>query len=261
MKKGDIKAVFFDIDGTLVSFKTHRIPDSARLSLDRLRENGILTFVATGRHISEINNLGTWKPDGFVTLNGGYCVVGGEVVCKCPIDPRDIDALTDKMERETFYPFIFVDENHMWMNYSNQTVSDMLKMVGLTVPNNAPIEELARKEIYQLMGFFSEEQEPSVMELLPHCHPTRWTDTFTDIVPVGVDKWSGIAKVIERFGIAPDEVMAFGDGGNDVDMIQGAGVGIAMGNARDFVKREADYVTTSVEHNGIERALRHFGLI
>ena len=57
------------------------------------------------------------------------------------------------------------------------------------------------------------------------------------------------------------EIMAFGDGENDMDMLRFAGIGVAMGNASDMVKAAADYVTDTVDENGIEDALRHFGLI
>ena len=67
-----IKAVFFDIDGTLVSFKTHKLPDSTVRALDLLREKGIKVFIATGRQLQSINNLGTQEFDGYVTLIGGY---------------------------------------------------------------------------------------------------------------------------------------------------------------------------------------------
>ena len=65
-----IKAVFFDIDGTLVSFKTHKLPDSTVRALDLLREKGIKVFIATGRQLQSINNLGTQEFDGYVTLKG-----------------------------------------------------------------------------------------------------------------------------------------------------------------------------------------------
>ena len=67
-----IKAVFFDIDGTLVSFKTHKLPDSTVRALDLLREKGIKVFIATGRQLQSINNLGTQEFDGAV------CDVYGE---------------------------------------------------------------------------------------------------------------------------------------------------------------------------------------
>ena len=77
----------------------------------------------------------------------------------------------------------------------------------------------------------------------------------------GLSKADGIAAVIERFGITADEVMAFGDGGNDSEMLKYAGTGIAMGNADDTARSAADYVTLTVDQDGISHALRHFGLL
>ena len=65
-----VKAIFFDIDGTLVSFKTHEVPRSTIDALDILRKKGIKVFIATGRHYSSINNLGNLTFDGYITLNG-----------------------------------------------------------------------------------------------------------------------------------------------------------------------------------------------
>ena len=70
-----IKAVFFDIDGTLVSFKTHAIPQSTIEALAALRERGIKVFIATGRPLVAINNLGDQVFDGYVTMNGGCVLV------------------------------------------------------------------------------------------------------------------------------------------------------------------------------------------
>ncbi len=256
-----IKAIFFDIDGTLVSFKTHGMPESTRSSLDRLREQGVLLFVATGRHISEIHNLGGWQPDGFVTLNGAYCTLNGEVVYKKAIDARDVSSLVGRLREGPFYPFIFVAENGMWVNNADERVYNMLRMVNLGIPDQASLDELSVMEIFQMMGFFGEKDEPEAMKYLPHCHAARWTDSFTDIIPVGTDKWRGIEKILERFGIARGETMAFGDGGNDVSMLRGAGIGVAMGNAGPEVQAEADYVTASVDDDGITAALKHFKVL
>ena len=65
----------------------------------------------------------------------------------------------------------------------------------------------------------------------------------------------------EKLGVSKEETMAFGDGGNDIGMLRHAGIGIAMGNAKDDVKASADYVTTSVDEDGIFKALKHFGVI
>ena len=71
----------------------------------------------------------------------------------------------------------------------------------------------------------------------------------------------GHDQFCEYFGFSREETMAIGDGGNDVEMLQHAGIGVAMGNARDEVKQVADYVTDSVDDNGVVNALKHYGLL
>lgn len=99
------------------------------------------------------------------------------------------------------------------------------------------------------------------MNALPNCTAMRWYPTFADVIAKGVDKGVGIDSFCKHFGFSLEETMAFGDGGNDVEMLRHAGIGVAMGNAREEVKQAADYVTDSVDDDGIETALLHFGLI
>ena len=84
---------------------------------------------------------------------------------------------------------------------------------------------------------------------------------IADVVPRGSSKAVGIDKIIEYYGISLHETMAFGDGGNDMAMLRHAGIGVAMGNAGDEVKEAADYVTDSVDDDGVMNALRHFDVI
>ena len=222
-----IKAVFFDIDGTLVSFKTHRVPESTVKAIAALRDRGVRVFVASGRHLLSINNLGDLQFDGYITLNGGYCMVGERVVYKHSIPPEDISSVVRYMEE----------------------------------PPCVSLREAAKGEIFQLVAFFTREQEGAIMSVMPCSEATRWNPLFTDVIPRGSSKQVGVDKIIEYFGIPLEETMAFGDGGNDIPMLRHVGIGVAMGNAENDVKQVADYVTASVDEDGIEKALRHFGVI
>ena len=90
---------------------------------------------------------------------------------------------------------------------------------------------------------------------------TRWHKNGIDLLDRQGGKVRGIREYLERRGILPEETMAFGDGDNDIEMLRFAGIGVAMGNASDAVKAQADYVTASVDEDGIALALQHFGLI
>lgn len=259
---GMVKAIFFDIDGTLVSFKTHEVPQSTIDALDILRKKGIKVFIATGRHFSSINNLGDLKFDGYVTLNGGYCFAGEDkVIYKHSIPDRDIEALISYLETEESFPCAFVQEKDIFMNYKDETVEEIFGMLNFPEPPIRPMDDIRGKTVYQLVSFFTAEQEKKIMSILSHCESTRWNPLFTDVVPAGSSKRIGIDKMLEYFKIPLNECMAFGDGGNDIAMLEHAGIGVAMGNAEDNVKQYADYITDSVDDDGIIKALRHLNII
>lgn len=257
-----IKAIFFDIDGTLVSFKTHRMPESAERAIRALRAKGILVFIASGRHLLTINNLGTLQFDGYITMNGGYCIAGKDrVIYKNSIPEADIASVVRYMEEVENFPCIFVHEHQLYMNYDNEQTHEIFNLLNFPEPPVLPLREAARGETFQLVAFFTKEQEKAIMNIMPGSEATRWNPVFTDVIPRDSSKHVGVDKMLAHFGIALEESMAFGDGGNDMSMLQHVGIGVAMGNAADEVKRVATHVTASVDDDGVEKALRHFGLI
>ena len=109
--------------------------------------------------------------------------------------------------------------------------------------------------------FIDIEEEQLLLPSIPNCEMGRWHPAFVDVTAKGNTKQRGIDEIIRHFGIRLEETMAFGDGGNDISMLRHAGIGVAMGNAKDDVKAAAGYVTTSVDDNGIANALKQYGII
>ena len=245
-----IKALFFDIDGTLVSFNTHEIPSSTLAAIAEAKAKGIKIFIATGRPKAIINNLTALQEreliDGYITMNGGYCFVGDEVIYKHSIPVQDVKALAALSDERNF-PCIFVAEHTVAVCNTNKLVNeifhDFLHVDILPIQTTA---EATQPEIFQMTPFITTEEEKTA---------------FTDIVAKGIRKQKGIDEIIRHFGIGQEETMAFGDGGNDISMLRHAAIGVAMGNANDDVKETADYITTSVDEDGIQKALKHFGII
>ncbi len=257
-----IKAIFFDIDGTLVSFKTHRMPESTVKAIEEIRKKGIKVFVATGRHFSAINNLGDVSFDGYITMNGCYCLAGKDkVIFKQSIPQSDIETFIDYLENIDPFPCLFVEENKLSVNMVNTDVQYLFKLLNFIEIPTKPLEYYRDKEVFQLTAFFTKEQEEQVMQSLPNGSAMRWYPTFADVISTGIDKGVGIDRIGEYFGFTASETIAFGDGGNDVEMIRHAGIGIVMGNADESVKSIADYVTDSVDNDGILKALQHFDII
>lgn len=84
---------------------------------------------------------------------------------------------------------------------------------------------------------------------------------FTDVTPLGGTKQLGIDKFLSYYNIDRQETMAFGDGGNDLQMLNNVAHGIAMGNGEEQLKQIAEYVCDDVDHDGIVETLRHYELI
>lgn len=256
-----IKAIFFDIDGTLVSFNTHEIPASTREALKKLHENGIRLYIATGRAKDGLGVLKGIDFDGFITLNGQFDFEpDGNVVYENTIRKEDLEILVEELEKDPF-PAGFIMRDTKVFNFRDERVD---AIHAITNNDNHPagdVSNVLNEKIYQVMCFIDEQKEKELLAKMPHCIGARWHPTFTDISPIGGTKVKGIDTFLACHGIDLSETMAFGDGGNDLEMLEHTAVAVAMGNAPDHVKEAADYVTDDVDHDGLANALRHFGLI
>lgn len=257
-----IRALFLDVDGTLVSFRTHRIPDSARRALFEARERGVRIFIATGRAVGNLEIVARIPYDGVVGLNGSDCrLLDGTPPVRHTIDAEDLEralALSD----ELCFPIAIELDSGTFVNRLSPAVERLARLVDMPLPRVADLRELIARHGCCQMGFYLDrEQERSVMAHFPRLTASRWCDWFVDINVAGADKGTGIAEVAARCGFARDEIMAFGDGGNDIPMLRAAGIGVAMGNACAEARQAADYITADIDDDGLAKALRHFGII
>ncbi|MFR6382522.1 MAG: HAD hydrolase family protein [Odoribacter splanchnicus] len=124
-------------------------------------------------------------------------------------------------------PSLFLSGGDMFINYNNQHTREVFRMLDFPEPVVKDIHEATREGVFQLIAFFSEQQEDRIMQALPECEATRWNPLFTDVVPVGGNKSIGMEKILAYFGISREETMAFGDGEN-IPMLEYAGIGVAM---------------------------------
>lgn len=260
-----IKSLFFDIDGTLCSFRTHEIPQSTVSALEEAKSRGVKIFISTGRPIAIINNIGAIEHlvDGYITTNGAYCFVGDNDVCCTPIPADDVRTLLDDATAKG-YPCIVAADNGLAVYGNAREIVDRVFRGELNVSNldiDRPNDDVLNGNILQITSFCSPEQEKALMSRVNHCVSGRWHPAFTDITADGADKGKGLVAMARHLGLDISETMAFGDGGNDISIILRAGIGVAMGNAGDDVKAAADYVTTSVDDDGVKNALIHFGVI
>lgn len=254
-----IKAVFFDIDGTLLSYSTHAMLPGTLRAFAAMQRRGIRTFISSGRPRVLIPTLPV-AFDGYITVNGGHVQCGDTVLLKRPIDDEDCRRWLHYVEQKQMTTMCFT-EHEMYINRIDEPTRALQRQLQFQLPPMLPLEQMEGKEVYQFIAMQPPEADAAVLQLLSHCRLPRWHKAFTDVIPDDSSKAVGIDCILSHFGLHRDEAMAFGDGENDVEMLDFVGCSVAMGNASDTVKAHADYVTDSADDEGIAKALAHLGVI
>ncbi|ANN62783.1 Cof-type HAD-IIB family hydrolase [Brachyspira hyodysenteriae] len=263
-----IKAVFFDIDGTLVSFNTHKISDSSKEAIKILRDKGIKVFIASGRALYQIDNLDGLEFDGYITINGGSCFINDngsyKEIYRVALDKNDLFSLIDYLNKDKF-PCTVVTSDNVFINYTDDIIVHLYTMANVKIPRAIDFNDYVINnydKILQLNIFVDENKEKYLMDnVLKNSKSSRWHFSFADVNSKYSGKEVGIDKIIEYYGIDLSETMAFGDGGNDMGMIEHAAIGVAMGNANESVKKIANYITDDVDNDGVYKALKHFNIL
>lgn len=257
MKKPQV--IFFDIDGTLLSHEQRVIPESAKAALSKAKAQGIKLFISTGRHMSFINEhtwLNQFPFDGYVTLNGGFCTVGDDIVHKTPINATDISNVIDYIKANEVNVILCEKDEQYIVRPAQEAWKIAFENLGAAFPPIMDITRTKENEVYQLC-VHDQTHMTGLLPLMPHSVSTTWAWDGFDIISKDSNKFVGVSKVVKYLGIPMDEVAAVGDGDNDKELLTGVGIGIAMGNAEDHVKAAANYVTAHIDEDGIEEAVEY----
>lgn len=277
-----IKAVFFDIDGTLLN-DNKRVEKATVLAIKNLKEQGILVGVATGRGPGFVqpfmDNLGL---DFAVTYNGQYIFTRDKILYQNQLPKsliyRVIRYAGDK-KREislgTASGLVGSGLIEMGTSTFGQIVSRLVpqkltktvensfkKIIRRIKPQNMDyLKTIMREPVFQIVLVATEGEGQKMRDKFPQITITRSSPYSIDLISHGQSKIKGIERVGDIFDFDLDEVMAFGDSENDTEMLTGVGIGVAMGNGQDELKSIADYTTDSNNRDGISKALAHHGLI
>lgn len=263
----DKKIVFFDIDDTLYTHKLG-VPEKTVEAIKRLRANGDLAFICTGRSKAMIfpfiMDIGF---DGIIAGAGTYAEYKGEVLMRYDMNEA-VAAQTVRRLRQC--GFKTVPEGHDYLYYENMDLwNDTYKAVyGVFMENigNAMREIPADERgmcVSKISSVFTDECD---YDKAVSCFERDFTvvnhgNFLMELIPKGYSKAEGIKKVIELLGIPHENTYALGDSMNDYEMIEFVKYGIAMGNSDKRIIDIADYVTDTIDNNGVYKALEHFELI
>lgn len=230
-------------------------------SLLKLKADGHKIFIATGRHRREMAALDIdWSFfDGFVTLNGAVNYDRNfSFISAYPFDSAARDSVVSILIEKRIPLFVFTAER-MLANVDNEITRSVLASISLPPPCYELPEE--DEEIYQLVFYASREEEPAIMRNFPLCTATRWNEYAFDCVLAGVGKDRGVRDVLRALGRDEEHCIVFGDGDNDASMLAAFEKSVAMGNATERAKQAASFITDDIDDDGVQKALKHFGLI
>lgn len=258
------KLIFFDIDRT-IWYREDEIPESTRKAIRQLRANGHLTFLCSGRSRVRIQNqnLLSLGFDGIISGCGTMIEYKDEVLFCKEIEPWLTEKTIRTVREYGFRPllegkeYMYMDDDEFGRDGFGMFLKKELGEKLLSIKN-----EWGKWQICKLSCMTGGCEREECFEKLKEYYEIIALDPHTaEFVPKGFHKGSGILKVCELLGADVKDTFAFGDSRNDLEMLETAGVAVAMGNGSEEAKKAADYVTTNLEDDGIWNACRHFGLI
>lgn len=256
------KLIMLDVDGTILNTK-NEIPQSAAEAIRAAQEKGHEVVIATGRapyFIEEICE--SLHVSSFVCFNGQYVEADGEVLYHHPMPEDELERLFSNAERNG-HPIVYMGGEAM-----RSTIDRSVKMEKSFASINIDSTKILtnpnfykESEIYQALLYCDAEDEHHYMGSEYDFHYIRWHEFSLDVLPKGGSKARGIEHYMKARGFSVEDVYAFGDQRNDLEMLAFVGHGVAMGNAPDDVKEVARYVTDHVDEDGLAKAFKRLGLI
>lgn len=257
------KIVFFDIDDTLYIKAERRVPDSAVAALHGLKARGILVAIATGRArrvlpmpIEQlVQAVGI---DLLVTVNGQRSHYRDVPLTQYALAPEQVQAVSATLAQAGM-SYGYVMDDAVVALAEDEVFRDTLAKLGIGYSRLAPTDFDPQTPVYQILAFSTDNRQP--LDLPEGLRTVRWHDSGIDILDAAGSKARGIEHALNHLGLTWADTLAFGDGMNDIEMLQHAACGVAMGNARAELKAAADYVCPPAWEDGIYRGLQALGVL
>jgi Cof subfamily protein (haloacid dehalogenase superfamily) len=256
------KVVFFDVDGTLLSEIDRSMSVSTKEAIKRLLERGIKVVVTTGRPNSLCEEFETMGIDTIISANGAFIKCNGKVIYKSVLSKetvRDVSAFAELNGHGISY---FTEQFTMnGIGASDKRVMEALKETLNLTQYPERISSLP-DEVYCICLYANDNEAEKYKVRFPEHRFVRFHSYVSSVLEeTEVSKSNAIKHLLKYFNIHKCEAIAFGDGGNDIDMLEYVGLGVAMGNGEDRLKQKADFITKKASEGGIFFALKRFGVI
>lgn len=273
--------IFLDVDGTLVNY-SNQLPNSAIKAIKSAQSNGHKVYPVTGRSkaemYAEIVEIGF---DGYIGGNGNYIESGNEVVLHQLMTIDQEKAIVDWLNNRGL-AFYLESNNGLFASEHLETQGEQAVNDYVAYKENSDTKAMTVRQVFPEMifagqmyrddvnkiSFVLEEYDDylAAVDFFSDFKVGTWGGVgekalFGDIALANITKQTAIKKLLEHHGVDRKKTMAFGDAKIDIPMLEYCEIGVAMGNGDREIKAMADYITDSVDKDGLEKAFHHLGLI
>ena len=260
MDFSNIRIAFFDIDGTLIDMQRKQITEQTLETLRALQANGIRICIATGRGPHAVPKFPGVEFDAYLTYNGACCYTPEKQIFSMPI-PREQVRRIIRNAAEMGHPSVVASYSCAIANGTEPDLDAYFGIAKVPVPVSERFEAAVSGEVYQLMIAVKQPEYERLLRDAPAAKIAAWWDRAVDVIPAAAGKGVGVAHVLAYFGLDRGQAIAFGDGNNDLEMIEAVGWGVSMGNGSPELKAAAQDVCGPVWDEGIHRYCLEKGLI
>ncbi|GAE34863.1 HAD family hydrolase [Halalkalibacter akibai] len=258
------KILFLDIDGTILT-PDDLIEESTKEAVKQIKQKGLEVFLATGRPLHEIQEIGEeLKIESFIGYNGAYAIHKGRDVFNEPVEATVVDRFLNTMKSRGHEGVLYTNGQNLLTNSEAPIVKRFVEHFHLR--HNEEYKDTFKQDILgiSIMNISKEEvhlyEEEGVIHLSP-INVSEFKEHSYDVIRDKVNKGFAVQKVLDLLNIDKESAIAFGDGMNDKEMLKLVGNGFAMGNAQEELFQYADHQTTDVTNSGVFNGLKALGLV
>ena len=256
------KIIFFDIDRTLYDPDTRSIPKSTIEALKVLNEDETVEIaIATGRAFYMLHIIEEIKQyiNIFILINGQIILKDGKTIFRNPMEKILVKNVVDTFNEESLR-YGFLGEFDETLNIVDDKGKKAFELINMHLPRIDP-HFYQDNDIFQMWAFCEKERHTEFREKLVGLDVISWLGDGFDVLTGGMSKKEGIKKILEIEGSPLKDAYAFGDGDNDIEMMDFIENSVSMGNSTKECIKHATYITDDIKEDGVLKGLIKLGFI
>lgn len=258
--KDKIKIAIFDIDSTLFDHREDRFTPSSINAIKKLHDKGIICVVSTARYYLSVKYLNTFNHyhfDAISTYNSGFvCTNDGDIIRQSSFKQEEVKNILEIARKHHIPTLIATPKEAFLVGKKGKVYNEYISHYK---EEDVPCKKYEGEDVVGIV-FFVKSYRDYIFKKLPYTH-LRYSPLAIECTPETYQKGTGIKAILDYYGVKKENAICFGDDVIDISMFEEVKYSIAVGNAKEELKKIAYYVTDDIKDDGILKALKHFELI